>query len=234
MMADLEPDWPAPEVVRALVTTRKSGNLATHVGDNPLTVGENRENLRSRLGLPAEPCWLNQTHKTTIVELPTESQIPEADGSWTSSSGIVCAVLTADCLPILVTNRSGNRVAAIHAGWRGLAAGIIEQGISKFQNDGDELIVWLGPTIGQHSYQVGDEVREIFCQQSAESEEMFVSSENGKWLASMAGLARQQLQRFGISSVYGGELDTCTDSERFFSYRRDGETGRFATLIWIE
>lgn len=235
MTVDIEPDWPAPDGIRALVTTRRSGNLATHVGDNPVVVSENRENLQNRIGLHDAPCWLNQVHKSRLVELPEESQMPfEADGSWTSSKGVVCAVLTADCLPVLVTNRSGNMVAAIHAGWRGLVAGIIGQGISKFQDSGDELMAWFGPAIGQHSYEVGDEVRDQFCRQGAEAEEMFIPSENGKWLASITGLAGQQLQRLGISSIYGGDWDTFTDSERFFSYRRDGETGRFATLIWME
>ncbi|MBC8519074.1 MAG: peptidoglycan editing factor PgeF [Gammaproteobacteria bacterium] len=233
-MVDVEPDWPAPDGVRAVTTTRKSGNLATHVGDNPVAVKKNRENLQNRLGLPHDPWWLNQVHKTAVVELPAESQIAEADGSWTSMRGVVCAVLTADCMPIIVTNRLGDRIAAIHAGWRGLAAGIIEQGVSKFQNDGDELMVWLGPSIGQHSYEIGDEVREIFCRHSEEAEEMFVPSDGGRWLASMTGLARQQLQQLGIYSVYGGEWDTFTDSERFFSYRRDENTGRLATLIWLE
>ncbi len=238
-----EAEWPAPEGVRSWVTTRSGGvsrppydsmNLATHVGDRVEDVLHNRQLLQDWVRLPTEPVWLNQLHQTRVVELPTEGSMPTADGSWSRQPGVVCAVLTADCLPILITNRSGTAVAALHAGWRGLAAGIIEQGLRCFSEPCESLMVWLGPSIGQPSYEVGEEVREKFCQLAEESEEMFLPSPGGRWLASMAGLARQQLSRLGVTSIYGGEWDTFREDEQFFSYRRDGESGRFATLIWLE
>ncbi len=238
-----EAEWPAPEGVRTWVTTRSGGvssppydslNLATHVGDRVEDVRQNRRQLREQIGLPTEPVWLNQIHQARVVELPTEEAVPEADGSWCREPGVVCAVLTADCLPILITNRSGSSVAALHAGWRGLAAGIIEQGVHCFSDPREELLVWVGPSIGHSSYEVGSEVREQFCLRSEESEEMFLPSSGGRWLASMPGLARQQLSGLGVTSVYGGEWDTFKERGQFFSYRRDGETGRFATLIWLE
>lgn len=238
-----EAEWPAPDGVRTWVTTRRRGvstapydsmNLATHVGDRVDDVLHNRQLLQDRARLPTEPVWLDQVHQARMVKLPTGEPVPTADGSWSSQQGVVCAVLTADCLPILVTNRSGTAVAALHAGWRGLAAGIIEQGLRCFSGPHEDLLVWLGPAIGQDSYEVGEEVREQFCLLSEESEEMFLPSSGGRWLASMVGLARQQLSRQGVTSIYGGEWDTFADREQFFSYRRDGETGRFATLIWLD
>ncbi len=238
-----EADWPATKGVRTWITVRSGGvssppysslNLATHVGDRPEDVAANRELLQQQIKLPSAPVWLQQVHEKRVIELPTTAPTPLADGSWSNKKGVVCAVLSADCLPILLTNRSGTMVSALHAGWRGLAAGVIEQGVGCFTQPGDDLLAWLGPAIGQSSYEVGAEVREQFCRQAEESEEMFLPSTEGRWLASMAGLARQQLERLGVSSIHGGWRDTFADEEQFFSYRRDGETGRFATLIWLE
>ncbi|MBT3308928.1 MAG: peptidoglycan editing factor PgeF [Gammaproteobacteria bacterium] len=238
-----EAEWPAPPSVRTWVTTRSGGvsappyeslNLGTHVGDEEAQVVENRNRLQQQLQLAAEPQWLNQVHGTTVVELPfSPAVIPRADGCWTQQPQFPCAVLTADCLPILLTNRRGSQVAALHAGWRGLAAGVVAQGVQRFDDDRDQILAWIGPAIAQPSYEVGEEIREIFCQQDERAEGCFDPSEKGHWLASMVDLAKLRLQQIGVETVYGGGWDTGTDSD-FFSYRRDGITGRFATLIWIE
>lgn len=242
-MAGFSAEWPAPANIRSWVTTREGGvsrspyggfNLATHVGDTESRVLENRQQLQQQIGLQQQPQWLNQLHGTTVVEAPfTLAEIPMADGCWTAQPQVPCAVLTADCLPILLTNRQGTQVAALHAGWRGLAAGVVAQGLQRFDDSRKEILVWIGPAIAQPSYEVGEEVREIFCQQDARAEGCFIPSSNGRWLASMVDLAKLRLRQIGVEAVYGGEWDTFHD-ERFFSYRRDGVTGRFATLIWLE
>ncbi len=236
-------EWPAPAHVQTWVTTRHGGvseapygafNLATHVGDQEEMVVENRDRLLQQTGFNRQPQWLNQVHGTTVVQLPFEqAMVPMADGCWSATPQIPCAVLTADCLPILITDRNGSQVAALHAGWRGLAAGVIAQGVQRFEVPRDQLLIWIGPAIGQRSYEVGDEVREAFCMQDERAEAFFAPSENGRWLASMEGLARLRLQQLEVEGVYGGGWDTATDPD-FYSYRRDGVTGRFATLIWIE
>ncbi len=242
-MNGFEAAWPAPPAVHTWITTRvenrsqapyAGGNLATHVGDDIESVALNRQQLQQQLGLQQSPQWLNQVHGTTVVETPfTLAETPMADGCWTERKQTPCAVLTADCLPILLANQEGTRVAALHAGWRGLAAGIVAQGVQRFEDPRDQILAWIGPAIAQASYEVGEEVREIFCQQDARAEACFLPSAGGRWLASMVGLARLRLQQLGVEAVYGGEWDTFSE-ERFFSYRRDGITGRFATLIWIE
>ncbi len=242
-MNGFEAKWPAPSSVRTWVTTREGGNsqspydgfnLATHVGDEEEQVIVHRQQLQQQTGLQQQPQWLNQVHGTTVIETPFElAEIPMADGCWSTQPQVPCAVLTADCLPILLTNRSGDQVAALHAGWRGLAAGVVAQGVQRFGNSREEMLVWIGPAIAQSSYEVGEEVREIFCQQDARAEGCFTPSPDGRWFASMVDLAKLRLQQIGVEAVYGGEWDTYGD-QRFFSYRRDGVTGRFATLIWIE
>ncbi len=242
-MNGFKADWPAPENIHSWITTRVDGvsqppyaqcNLATHVGDEEGRVLQNRQQLQRQIGLRQQPQWLNQVHGTTVVETPFAlAEIPMADGCWTAQSGVPCAVLTADCLPILITNRKGSQVAALHAGWRGLAAGVVAQGVQRFADPREEILVWIGPAIAQSSYEVGEEVREIFCQQDARADCCFIPSPNGRWLASMVNLAKLRLRQIGVEAVYGGEWDTFED-ERFFSYRRDGVTGRFATLIWME
>ncbi|MBT3196102.1 MAG: peptidoglycan editing factor PgeF, partial [Gammaproteobacteria bacterium] len=244
MSSGFEPDWPTPGGVRSWVTTRTDGvsqspyqglNLATHVGDREGDVMVNREALQQQLALSSPIQWLNQLHSTIVARLPfTAASIPVADGAWSDQAGVACAVLSADCLPILLTEPGGKAVAALHAGWRGLSAGMIQQGVANFHQPADQLIAWLGPAIGQSSYEVGDEVRSCFIDQNPEAEHHFIPSEGGNWLASMEGLARQQLQQLGVKAIYGGGWDTYSDQEQFFSYRRRAVTGRFATLIWIE
>jgi len=236
------PDWPVPANVRAAVTTRTGGasrapydsfNLATHVGDDPAAVRENRVRLRTALTLPAEPLWLKQVHGVAVTDAAHAGTEPEADGAFAAQPGAVCAVLTADCLPVLLCNRAGTKVAALHAGWRGLAGGVIEAGVKAMGVPGSELLVWLGPAIGPASFEVGPEVRTAFVQHDAQAAQAFRAAREGKYLADIYQLARQRLQRLGVAAVYGGGFCTVTERARFFSYRRDGATGRMATLIWL-
>jgi hypothetical protein len=236
------PDWPAPKNVRAVVTTRAGGvscapydsfNLATHVGDDPAAVRENRARLRAALALPAEPVWLKQVHGVAVVDAAQGGAEPEADGTFAAQPGAVCAVLTADCLPVLLCNREGTKVAALHAGWRGLAGGVIETGVKALSLPGSELLAWLGPAIGPVSFEVGPEVRAAFVQHDMQAAQAFRAAREGKYLVDIYQLARQRLQRLGVAAVYGGGFCTVTERERFFSYRRDGVTGRMAALIWL-
>jgi YfiH family protein len=236
------PDWPAPKNVRAAVTTRAGGvshapydtfNLATHAGDDPAAVSENRARLRTALALPAEPVWLKQVHGVAVVDAVREGAEPEADGAFAAQPGAVCAVLTADCLPVFLCNRAGTKVAALHAGWRGLAGGVIEAGVKAMGVQGSELLAWLGPAIGPASFEVGPEVRAVFMQHDAQAAQAFRAARAGKFLADIYLLARLRLQRLGVTAVYGGRFCTVTECTRFFSYRRDGVTGRMASLIWL-
>ncbi len=236
------PDWPAPQRVRACSTSRSGGvsgppfdsfNLAGHVGDDTEKVAENRARLKQALDLPAEPVWLKQVHGTRVVDAAGVSGTPEADGSYTRETGVVCAVLTADCLPLLLCDEQGSRVAAVHVGWRGLAAGVIE---AALQHVGDtrQLMAWLGPAIGPLSFEVGDEVRETFVTHDPAVQHAFRPSPPGRWLADLYHLARQRLNAQGVTRIYGGGWCTYSESQRFYSYRRDGVTGRMATLIWMK
>lgn len=235
------PDWPAPTNVHALITTRRGGvslppydslNLGDHVGDDPAAVAVNRRVLRSRL--PAEPAWLKQVHGRGIADADQVARAPEADGSVARKTGVVCAVLTADCLPVLLCDRSGTAVAAAHAGWRGLADGVVEAAVRAMALDAGTILAWLGPSIGPQAFEVGDEVRQVFIEQDSAAELAFVpSARAGKWLADIYLLARQRLARIGVTQVYGGTHCTHADAQRFFSYRRDGATGRMASLIWL-
>ena len=238
----ITPDWPAPAKVRAAVTTRVGGvshapydtfNLATHVGDDPAALRENRARLRAALALPTEPVWLKQVHGVAVVDAAQGDVEPEADGAFAAQSGAVCAVLTADCLPVLLCNRAGTKVAALHAGWRGLAGGVIEAGVKALGLSGNESLAWLGPAIGPASFEVGAEVRAAFVQHDAQAAQAFRVARDGKYLADIYQLARIRLQRLGVTAVYGGGFCTVTDGTRFFSYRRDGATGRMAALIWL-
>nr|WP_232470538.1 peptidoglycan editing factor PgeF [Methylococcus sp. BF19-07] len=204
-------------------------NLGLHVGDDPAAVATNRALLRRNLGLPAEPAWLRQVHGNAAVEAGREAE-PEADASYTWNVGVVCAVMTADCLPVLLCTRDGAGVAAVHAGWRGLAGGVIEQAVAAL--GASDLLAWLGPAIGPEAFEVGDEVRAAFLAQDAESDAAFRPGDNGRWLADIYRLARLRLRRLGIRDVHGGGWCTYGDESRFFSYRRDGVTGRMATLVW--
>ena len=238
----IEPDWPAPPEVRALSTTRAGGvsagpfsalNLAAHVGDDPAAVAANRARLRAAAGLPAEPAWLRQVHGARVVRLPAEGgAAPEADGAWTDRPGVVCAVLTADCLPVLLCDRCGTRVAALHAGWRGLAAGVLEAGVAALGADPGALLAWLGPAIGPAGFVVGPEVVEALGGKPGAAP-WAEPAPGGRWRVDLWAVARERLERAGVAEVYGGGLCTWSDAGRFYSYRRDGRTGRMATLVWL-
>lgn len=237
----LIPDWPAPIGVRAVQTTRLGGgsvapwdslNLGDHVGDDPSRVLANRTRLRNRL--PGEPFWLKQVHGTRVVEaVPGGSAPIEADAAFSRQTGVVCVVMTADCLPVIFCNRAGTVVAAAHAGWRGLQAGVLESTMAAMGESPGEMLAWLGPAIGAACFEVGDEVRAAFIGNDPEAAEAFVPAQPGKWLADIYCLARLRLRAAGVLSVHGGGLCTVSDSKRYFSYRRDGVTGRMATLIWL-
>jgi YfiH family protein len=237
-MEVVKTDWPAPANVRAFTTTRAGGfskdrwnsmNLGLQCGDDPLAVQRNREKLVSLL--PASPQWLRQVHGTQVVAHPLIAGAePEADGLLSFSPSQVCAVLTADCLPVLFCNRSGNRVAVAHAGWRGLAQGVLQATVKQMKETPGEIMAWLGPAIGPEVYEVGEDVRQAFAE-----EQGICFRKNGEtWMLDLYGVARRILTQLGITAVYGGHFCTFSDNERFFSYRRDGVTGRMASVIWLE
>lgn len=236
------PDWPAPSWVRAVSTTRSGGvsvgayaamNLAEHVADDPRAVLENRRRLRERLVLPAEPIWLQQVHGHGIVSAESATPGVAADGAVSQTPAHICAVMTADCLPVLLCDRAGTRVAAVHAGWRGLADGVIEAAVAAVDVPGSSLLAWLGPAIGPQAFAVGTEVRSAFMAHNPDAEAAF-TPQGDRWLADLYRLAQQRLAALGITEVYGGGLCTYTDSERFYSFRRESVTGRMATLVWLE
>jgi polyphenol oxidase len=237
------PDWPAPKNVRALVTTREGGvsigpyasfNLADHVDDNPQAVAANRRRLRERVpALPADPLWLKQVHGVVCVAAEHNAAGVEADASWSRTAGKVCAVLTADCLPLLLCDESGSIVSAVHAGWQGLAGGVIEASVKTLPVPAQALLAWMGPAIGPNKFEVGADVRDQFFLHDAKSAQAFKSVANGKWLGDLYLLARQRLHALGVTRVYGGGECTVTDEQRFFSFRRDKVTGRMASLIWL-
>ncbi len=225
-----------------MTTTRLGGtshppyaglNLASHVGDQAQCVRANRAWVKRQLRLPAEPVWLNQTHSDHVIDAATADVGPEADGSFSGRPGVVCAVLTADCLPLLLCDRAGSRVAAAHAGWRGLSAGVIEAAVDGLQVHPSELMAWLGPAIGPRAFEVGDEVRTEFAGQDEAAKRAFRRSTAGRWLADIFELARQRLTSKGVTAIFGGDLCTFSEPTRFFSYRRDRTTGRMASLIWL-
>jgi YfiH family protein len=239
------PHWPAPVNIRAIQTTRAGGvsvapydtlNLGMHVEDNRLNVARNRQLLN--VHVPTEPVWLNQVHGVTVIDAAATTCVPDADAAFSKSRDVVCAVLTADCLPLLFCNRIGTVVAATHAGWRGLCDGVIEATIDAMQVPPDSLMVWLGPAIGPQAFEVGGDVRQEFIAQQSEAKDAFVPTADGKWLGNLYKLAQLRLGRMGVTEIYGGGIDqdfcTYTDASRFFSFRRDGKTGRMASLIWLE
>ncbi|EKD74083.1 MAG: hypothetical protein ACD_45C00083G0005 [uncultured bacterium] len=242
-MIFIQPDWPAPPNVKACTTTRVGGvslapynelNLALHVGDAKQHVQKNRTLLKTRLALPSEPIWLEQTHSTIVVPATADNLGKEADATFASEPNCVCVVLTADCLPILLCNRAGTHVAAIHAGWRGLANGIIENTLKTLDLPSGELLAWLGPAIGPNAFEIGHEVRDLFLKSHPDTEQAFLPSPNGRWLGDLYALASLRLHTLGITNIYGKPYCTYSDKEQFFSYRRDGsKTGRMASLIWI-
>ena len=237
------PEWPAPPGVRALLTTRAGGvstgayssfNLGLSTGDDPRAVEANRRRLRALL--PAEPRWLKQVHGAHVLDAESVYDRPEADASIARTPGIVCAIQIADCLPVLFTDRSGSVVAAAHAGWRGLAAGVIHNTVAAMDAAGieaGEIIAYIGPGIGPGAFEVGDEVREAYVGRDPGAAYAFNSHVPGKWLADLPSLSRRALERCGVTSVYGGTLCTYSNPQRFYSYRRDKVAGRMAALIWI-
>ena len=237
----IEPDWPAPPGVVAASTERRGGasagvyaslNLGDHVGDVPADVAANRRQLVAQLRLPSEPCWLTQVHGRRVLDLDAEEVSGEADGAVTSVAGRVCAVLTADCLPVLLASTDGARVGAAHAGWRGLAAGVLPTAVAAMRVPPAQLVAWLGPAIGPASYEVGAEVRDAFVARDRAAERCFTPTRPGHWLADLYGLARLSLAAAGVDAVFGGDFCTFSDAARFFSHRRTAPCGRMATLIW--
>jgi YfiH family protein len=242
-MKIITPNWPAPSNIHAFTTTRQGGyslspydsfNLGDHVGDDEQAVQKNRNLLKVVQALPNEPAWLSQYHSTRAVRIDDAYQICSADASYTTEINKVCVVLTADCLPLLVCNQEGSEIAAIHAGWRGLADGVIESTIEKLLSDSKDLLVWLGPAASGAVYEVGSEVRDLFLQEDSKAETGFTETKPNRYLMDIYHLARQRLYNLGINAIYGGEHCTISQEALFYSYRRDGATGRMASLIWIE
>ncbi|PWG62619.1 peptidoglycan editing factor PgeF [Sediminicurvatus halobius] len=240
----LLPDWPRPPGVCALATTRAGGvskppfdtlNLGTRAGDDPSAVAANRGRLRHLAALPAVPSWLAQVHGRRVVHADeVMPDVTEADAVWSDRPGAVCAVLVADCLPVLLADRDGRCVAAAHAGWRGLAGGVLEATVAALPVGPGALVAWLGPCIGPDAFEVGVEVREAFLDGDSGATGCFRPSPAGRWLADLGGLARRRLAGAGVAAIHGGGLCTYSDPARFFSYRRDGRTGRMAALVWMQ
>jgi YfiH family protein len=237
----ITPDWPAPINVKALQTTRAGGissppydslNLGAHVGDAPMAVERNRI-LLNRL-LPSEPVWLNQMHGTVIVSADRAGCLPQADACIARHRAAVCVVMTADCLPILLCDTQGSVVGVAHAGWKGLVAGVIEASVQAMDAAPENIMAWLGPAISQDAFEVGDEVRAAFVAIQPQAASAFVPGGNGKWFADLYALARLRLNALGINRIYGGDSCTYRDRDQYFSYRRDGMTGRMGTFIWLD
>lgn len=234
-------DWPAPAPIRAGTSLRHGGvsaspyaslNLGAHTGDAPAAVATNRQRLRQALALPAEPAWLTQVHGTHVATAATAAKAP-ADACVADAATAVCAVMTADCLPVLLCNRAGTCWGAAHAGWRGLVGGVLEATIQRLDAAPAQLLAWLGPAIGPQAFEVGTDVYTAFCRQHVEDADAFTSTGTaGKYWADIYRLARARLRRAGVTAVYGGGLCTYSAPQRFYSYRREGETGRMASLIW--
>lgn len=240
----IAPDWPAPACVKALVTTRQGGvsqapfdgfNVGLHVGDNSGCVQQNRQQLQQYLNTACQPQWLQQVHGSDVVEAKADGVVRQADACFTDLPSLPCTVMTADCLSVFFCSRQGDKVAVTHAGWRGLAEGVLEATIDKLSVPPAELLVWLGPAIGPEQFEVGDDVRAAFIAISAASVAAFKPQPNkpGHWLADIYQLARLRLNQQGVDAIYGGDFCTYSDAGRFFSYRRDGVTGRMASVIWI-
>jgi YfiH family protein len=242
-MADwLQADWPAPEGIVAGTTVRLGGvsagawrsmNLAARVGDEVSAVAENRRRFRERCALPGEPQWLQQVHASTVARLPTrELREPEADAAVTSSARVVCAVLTADCLPVAFACADGAALGIAHAGWRGLSAGVLESTVAALGAAPGSIMAWLGPAISAAAFEVGDEVRAAFLKHDAAAARCFERNAAGRWQADLYALARSRLQAAGVTQIFGGDRCTYREADTFFSYRRDGECGRMASFIY--
>lgn len=239
----ITPNWPAPVNVKALQTIRTGGvstspyatlNFGEHVQDDPLAVAHNRQLLSPYL--PSEPVWVNQVHGTHVIDAAKSGCLENADGAFATQADVVCVTMTADCLPVLLCNKAGTVVAAVHAGWRGLCDGVIETAIKKMPSNPTDILAWLGPAIGPNSFEVGNEVREQFMQKDAKAISAF-KPHGDKWLCDIYAIAKQRLNNIGVTQIYGGgvneEFCTYTDDARFFSFRRDNITGRMASLIWL-
>lgn len=244
-MEHLQPDWDSLPHVHALTTYRQGGvsqppfdsfNLGDHVGDDKSAVETNRTLLVNHFNLPQMPLFLTQTHSTRVISLPYAGNDFEGDAVYTNQPKQVCLVMTADCLPVLFTNKQGNEVAAAHAGWRGLCDGILESTLSCFQCPPEDIIAWFGPAIGSSAFQVGREVVEQFIAKDPQAEQAFIADphEENKFLGNLYQIATQRLNTFGVHQISGGEHCTYLEKERFFSFRRDERTGRMASLIWFE
>ena len=220
-MEVITPDWPAPANVRALVTTRALGNMGA----------EGRGRLMKLL--PSEPVWLKQVHGITVINADARPQLAHADASFSKGKDIVCAVMLADCMPVLLTDEKGSVVAAAHAGWRGLSSGVIEATFSIMKLKGEETLAWLGPAIGPKVYEVGEDVREAFLKIDPAAQSAFVPNRPGHWLLDLYSIARQRLAKLGVTRVYGGAFCTYTERDRFFSFRRDKTSERMAALVWL-
>ena len=241
MDAALYPDWPAPANVQAFTTLRHgaglsaspfdSFNLGTRCGDDLQAVAANREELIRHFALPSSPRWLRQVHGTHVVIEPADDE-PAADAAVTATPGTVLAILTADCLPVVFCADDGSEVGIAHAGWRGLVTGVIENTVAVMRTSPDHLLAWLGPAAGADAYEVGEEVRAAFVYADSRATTALVPTRPAHWLCDLYALARLQLASVGITQVYGGDLCTISDSQRFFSHRRDGTTGRMATVVW--
>lgn len=238
----ISPSWPAPKNVKAFVSTRLGGvsitpfdalNLGAHVGDMTGHVDENRRLFAKAIGMPDSVQWLNQVHGVDVAHLPSDDQVNSADAAFTQQNRQVCAVLTADCLPVFFCDDAGQKVAVAHAGWRSLCSGVLEETLACFDNP-EKVLVWLGPAIGPNAFEVGGEVREAFMSGRPEAHSAFVAKDNGKWLGNLYLLARQRLTAKGVTRVYGGDHCTFSDASQFYSFRRDGKTGRMASVIWFE
>lgn len=250
----ITPEWAVAPRVRAAMTLRMGGvsaapydtlNLALHVGDDPVTVAANRRHLREVLALPSEPAWLEQVHGASVVDLDAAATLPvessavgtpsvqRGDAAVTRQAGRVCAIQVADCMPVLMAARDGSVVAAAHAGWRGLAGGVLEATVRATRAQPAQLLAWLGPAIGPAHFEVGDEVRAAFVREQTQASSAFVRNARGRWQCDLYALARLRLAALGIEDVSGGGYCTFSDSRRFFSYRRDGRCGRMAALIWL-
>jgi YfiH family protein len=251
----LIPDWPAPAQVKSAITLRSGGcsrtpfdsnNLALHVEDSEADVQTNRQNLIKSLALPAQPLWLNQCHGIDLVYVPDYLHEPQqaatADGSYSDKANSVCAILTADCLPVLFCNQAGTQVAAAHAGWRGLCGGILRKTVDTFKGSPDQVMAYLGPAIGPQVFEVGGEVLQAFLNRAQNQSHQLavreafkaVDSIEGKYLADLYALARAELSASGVTEIYGGNYCSYSDSERFYSFRRESKTGRNASLIWLQ
>jgi len=236
----ITPDWPAPQQVHAASTCRTGGfsqgkfaslNLAQHVSDDMAHVLANRELIKNKLSLPSNPVWLQQTHSTQVVCADFIKGAIEADASYTRRKNIVCTILTADCLPLLLCNQQGTYIAAIHAGWRGLLTGIIENTLLTAPTS--QLFAWLGPAIGSQCFEIGTELRTAFLDKSSDFSDAFKALSNDKYLADIYQIARIILKKHGVQAIYGGHHCTFTEVDHFYSYRREGQTGRMASLIWL-